>query len=113
MTASEPDSVTLEEARRLLASGDAVLVDVREPDEWEAGHAREALHHPIGDLDPTALPPGVEIITTCRSGGRGVRAAATLRDAGLRARSLDGGMRAWHESGNRLVRDDGSPGSVS
>jgi len=113
VTASEPAPVTLEDARRLLESGGVVLVDGREPHEWEAGHAPEPLHHPIGNLDPSTLPPDVEIITTCRSGGRGAPAAAALCDAGLPARNLDGGMRGWQESGHALERGDGSPGSVS
>ncbi|MFL6146168.1 MAG: rhodanese-like domain-containing protein [Pseudonocardiaceae bacterium] len=65
------EPITLDEARKLIASGAAVLVDVREQHEWDAGHAPEAVHMPIGELDPAALPPDVPIVTTCRSGGRG------------------------------------------
>ncbi|MCD2192094.1 rhodanese-like domain-containing protein [Actinomycetospora endophytica] len=99
------------DARRRLDSGEAVLVDVREPSEWEAGHASGALHRPLADLDPAEFA-GRSVITTCRGGGRGTRAAEALTDAGVDAANLGGGLRAWSEAGGALVRDDGSPGGL-
>ena len=99
------------EARRRLDAGDAVLVDVRERDEWDAGHAPDALHRPLGDLDPAEFA-GRSVVTTCRGGGRGTRAADALTAAGVDAVSLGGGLRAWAEDGGAIVRDDGSPGSL-
>jgi rhodanese-related sulfurtransferase len=99
------------DARRRLEAGEAVLVDVREPDEWAAGHAPDAVHRPLGDLDPTEFA-GRSVITTCRGGGRGTRAAEALAAAGVDAANLDGGLRAWSEQGGALVRDDGSPGAL-
>ena len=104
MTEIPPD-----EARRRLDAGEAVLVDVREPDEWAAGHAPGALHRPLDALDPAEFA-GRSVITTCRGGGRGGRAAAALADAGVASASLAGGLRAWSDDGGALVRDDGSPG---
>ena len=52
------------------------------------------------------------VITTCRGGGRGSRAAGALEEAGVDAVSLGGGLRAWSEDGGAIVRDDGSPGSL-
>ena len=98
-------------ARRRIEAGEAVLVDVREPDEWAAGHVPDAVHRPLNDLDPAEFA-GRSVITTCRGGGRGGRAAETLTEAGVDARSLDGGLRAWEESGGALVRDDGTPGAL-
>jgi rhodanese-related sulfurtransferase len=114
---SSPDQfstepIGLDEARTLLNSGTAILLDVREQHEWDAGHAIEAVHMPIGELDAAALPPGTQIITTCRFGGRGARAAAVLAEAGLAARSLDGGMRGWRDAGLPLESAYGGPGSV-
>ncbi len=114
---SSPDQITadpigLDEARRLITSGAAVLVDVREQHEWDAGHAAEAVHMPIGELDAAAFPPGTPIVTTCRSGGRGSRAAVTLLEAGLPARNLAGGMRAWRDAGLPLESSDGGAGTV-
>jgi rhodanese-related sulfurtransferase len=99
------------EARRRIDAGEAVLVDVREPHEWEAGHAPDAVHRPLGSLDPAEFA-GRSVITTCRGGGRGSRAAEALEEAGVDAASLAGGLRAWSEGGGPVVRDDGSPGAL-
>lgn len=114
---SSPDQITtepigLDEARRLITSGAAVLVDVREQHEWDAGHAAEAVHMPLGELEAAALPPGTQIVTTCRSGRRGSRAAAVLVEAGLPARNLTGGMRGWRDAGLPLESAEGEAGSV-
>ena len=99
------------EARRRIDAAEAVLVDVREPEEWDAGHAPDALHRPLGTLDPTEFA-GRSVITTCRGGGRGSRAADALGAAGVDALSLRGGLRAWSEDGGAILRDDGSPGGL-
>lgn len=110
MSSTDPaGDISLDEARKLLDAGEAVLVDVREPHEWEAGHAPQARHIPLAELDPAQLPTGTQVITTCRSGGRGKRAAQTLTQAGLTARNLNGGMRGWHQAGLPL---EGEPGTV-
>jgi rhodanese-related sulfurtransferase len=98
------------EARRRIDAG-AVLVDVRGSAEWDAGHAPDALHRPLSDLDPAEFA-GRSVITTCRGGGRGSRAAEALHEAGVDAVSLHGGLRAWAEDGGAIVRDDGSPGGL-
>lgn len=112
MSSPDPADVSLDEARALLRSNTAILLDVREQHEWDAGHAAEAVHMPIGELDPAALPPGTQIIITCRSGGRGTRATAALVRAGLPARNLIGGMRGWQQAGLPLESSEGVPGSV-
>ncbi|MGH3912851.1 MAG: rhodanese-like domain-containing protein [Pseudonocardiaceae bacterium] len=111
---SSPDSanVSLDEARALLRANAAILVDVREQHEWDAGHATEAVHMPIRELDADALPPETQIIITCRSGGRGTRATAALIEAGLPARNLTGGMRGWRSAGLPLESADGGAGTV-
>jgi rhodanese-related sulfurtransferase len=106
MTEIDPD-----EARRRLAAGEAVLVDVREPAEWAAGHAPDSLHRPLAELDPGEFA-GRTVVTTCRGGGRGGRAAEQLAAAGVDAANLAGGLRAYTEHGGSLVRDDGSPGTL-
>ena len=99
------------EARRRIDAGEAVLVDVRELEEWDAGHAPNAMHRPLGTLDPAEFV-GQSVITTCRGGGRGSRAATALNEAGVDAVGLDGGLRNWSEAGGAIVRDDGSPGDL-
>lgn len=100
------------EAARLAGTGQALLLDVREPAEWERGHAPGALHLPLGDLDPSAVPADRPVIAVCRSGNRSGAAAAVLARAGRDARNLTGGMTAWAAQGLPVVRPDGSPGEI-
>jgi rhodanese-related sulfurtransferase len=101
-------------ADEAAALDDAVLVDVRETDEWRAGHAPSAQHIPLGRLANHApkLPKNRRIICICRSGNRSAQATLTLRDAGLDAVNLEGGMRAWAAAGLPVVDDRRRPGSV-
>lgn len=89
-------SVSPEEAREALR-GQAVLVDVREPHEWRAGHVPGAIHIPLGKL-PTSLkrlPKGKDVYVICQSGMRSRQAVAHLRKAGIEAKDVKGGMAAW------------------
>ena len=92
----------------------AVLLDVREDDEWTAGHAPDAVHVPLGRVGEAASRfAGQEVLTVCRSGARSGRAAKTLAAAGVKVHNVAGGMSAWASAGLPVVRDDGSPGRVS
>ena len=93
----------------------AFLLDVRNPDEWEAGHAPAATLVPLGVLaDRVAeLPTDRRIVVVCRSGGRSARAAEALVGAGYDAVNLIGGMQAWAELGLPVVTDAGGPGAVA
>ena len=86
-------------AHALIAESGATLIDVREDDEWAAGHAPDAVHVRLGDLDPAAYPPEQKLVVVCRSGARSSTAVAALTDAGRAAHNLSGGMKAWHEDG--------------
>ncbi len=92
----------------------ATLVDVREPDEWAAGHAQGAHHIPLAQLGQRQreLPADRPVITVCRSGARSARAATLLAGQGRDATNLRGGMRAWAAAGLPVVATDGSPGAV-
>ena len=107
-----PVDLTPHQAHRLVADG-AVLVDVREHDEWQAGHAPGALHVPLASLNLDDVPSDAVIVAVCRSGARSKRAVAALHRAGRRAHNLAGGMHAWHRAGLGVVRDDGTPGSIA
>jgi rhodanese-related sulfurtransferase len=87
---------------------DVHLLDVREDDEWAAGHAPGAQHVPLGDLPDRIgeLPEG-EVHVICRSGGRSARAAAWLNENGVDAVNVDGGMGAWQDAGRPMVADTG------
>lgn len=100
-------------AHQLTSDGTATLLDVRETDEWTAGHAPQAAHIPLGDLDPAAFRPDQELIAVCRSGRRSDKAAQRLRAAGLTVHNLTGGMQAWAAAGLPVRRADGTPGTVA
>lgn len=92
---------------------DTVLVDVREPDEWNAGHAPGATHVPLSKVGADTVPTATTILCVCRSGGRSGQATAVLRAAGLNAINVTGGMNAWNAAGLPVACDDGSPGTVA
>jgi rhodanese-related sulfurtransferase len=107
-----PTDTTPADAARLAADGAAVLLDVREPGEWAAGHAGAATHVPLGQLRADSVPSDTVIVAVCRSGARSEQAAQALRGAGFDARNMTGGMQAWARAGLPVVRDDGTPGAV-
>ena len=96
------------------SSAENVLLDVREADEWEAGHAARAQWIPLGELERARfkLPMNRRIVCVCRSGARSARATESLIAWGFEASNMEGGMKAWAASGLPVVRDDGSPGAV-
>ncbi|MBK5222832.1 MAG: rhodanese-like domain-containing protein [Acidimicrobiia bacterium] len=93
------------------AEGD-VLLDVREIDEWAAGHAPGATHVPLSRLTPDVVPSGTTVLCVCRSGGRSGKATEALREVGIDAVNVAGGMNTWAAAGLPVVRADGQPGTV-
>lgn len=89
-----------------------VLLDVREIDEWAAGHAPGARNVPLSGFRTDAVPAGTTVLCICRSGNRSARAVAALRGAGIDATNVAGGMGAWEAAGLPVVRDDGGRGIV-
>lgn len=108
-----PADVDPAEANRLSTEDGALLLDVREPGEWAAGHAPQATHMPLGALDPDRLPADRVVVAVCRSGNRSGAAARRLRSAGVDVRNLAGGMNAWAAAGLPVVRDGGKAGTVA
>lgn len=88
----------------------AWLLDVREHDEWAAGHAPQATHIPMGELGARTaeLPRDQEIYVICRSGGRSARAALALNGAGWQAVNVAGGMQDWAAAGRPMATDSGA-----
>lgn len=86
------------------------LLDVREDDEWAAGHAPGARHIPLGQLSGrSAEVPQDEIIyVICRSGSRSAMAAGALAGAGWQAVNVAGGMRDWATAGRPMQADSGT-----
>ncbi|MBA3418717.1 MAG: rhodanese-like domain-containing protein [Geodermatophilaceae bacterium] len=90
------------------------VLDVREDDEWAAGHIDGAIHIPLGELTGRLpeLPDADPLVVTCRGGGRSARATAYLQQIGIDAANLDGGMQAWSAAGRSMVSESGAPPTV-
>ncbi|MCE5290600.1 MAG: rhodanese-like domain-containing protein [Nocardiaceae bacterium] len=91
-----------------------VLLDVREDDEWQLGHAPGAVHIPIEDV-PARLDDvdiDAEIYVICRNGGRSRVVSQFLIELGYDVINVNGGMVAWQSAGREVVTDDGGPGAV-
>jgi rhodanese-related sulfurtransferase len=97
--------LTVAEARaRLAANPQALLIDVREDNEWEAGHASGAEHLGKGiierDIEARVPAPETELILYCGGGYRSALAADVLQRMGYRnVYSMAGGWKAWQEAG--------------
>ena len=93
----------------------AYLLDVREPDEWTAGHAPGAHHLPMMEIPArmAEVPTDVEVVVVCRSGGRSGQVVAYLMGNGWdNVRNLDGGMQSWSAAGRDVVSENGLPAHV-
>ncbi|WP_344865457.1 rhodanese-like domain-containing protein [Planomonospora alba] len=87
----------------------AFLLDVREHDEWRAGHAPTAVHIPLGELQARVaeIPGDVPVYVVCRVGGRSAHAAAWLNHVGREAINVGGGMQSWAFAGRPMVSENG------
>src|SRR4051794_35389052 len=108
---SLPLEVSVHDVPALLAQG-AALLDVRESEEWYAGHAPTAVHVPLRQLSLDTLPAGEPLLVVCHVGGRSAMATQALRRAGIPACNVAGGMEAWQRAGLPVVTDSGAPGAV-
>ncbi len=88
----------------------AWLLDVREDDEWAAGHVPGARHIPLGELGARTaeVPQGQAVFVICRSGARSGRAAQALTGAGWQAINVAGGMQDWAAAGRPMITDTGA-----
>jgi rhodanese-related sulfurtransferase len=113
VTPEPVQDVSAEDGHEIVEAG-GFLLDVREADEWEAGHAPEAVWIPMGELQARVdeLPRDRRIVAICRSGGRSHTVAGALLAAGYDAVNLDGGMRAWAAEDYDVVASDGLAGTV-
>lgn len=88
----------------------AYLLDVREDDEWDAGHAPGASHLPMMDI-PARLrdvPRDRDVVVVCRVGGRSGQVVNYLRRLGFEnVSNLEGGMISWAASGRPMVAESG------
>ena len=91
-----------------------VLLDVREDDEWQRGHAAGAQHIPMGEVPArlAEIDPGATLFVVCHLGGRSMRVAQYLAQNGYEPLNVSGGMQAWVEAGRSVVTDTGGAGTV-
>ncbi|PRC47707.1 sulfurtransferase [Mycobacterium sp. ITM-2017-0098] len=91
-----------------------VLLDVREDDEWQRGHAPGAQHIPMGDVPArmAEIDTEAQLFVVCHAGGRSQRVAQYLARNGYEPINVSGGMLAWAEVGRSVVTDAGAPGTV-
>ncbi|MDF2659728.1 MAG: rhodanese protein [Paenibacillus sp.] len=91
-------AITAKEVKERLEQGERLsILDVREPDEWEAGHIDGARHIPLGLIVQRhkELNPGKETIVVCRSGNRSGLACELLESMGYSVANMTGGMSQW------------------
>jgi rhodanese-related sulfurtransferase len=90
-----------------------VLLDVRENDEWQRGHAAGAQHIPMSEVPARIgeIDPGTKLFVVCQLGGRSLRVARYLARNGYAPINVNGGMQAWADAGRPVVID-GSAGTV-
>ena len=96
--------ISPEEAANKLQNKEAVIVDVRDKDEWDEGHIPHAIHLPRGtielDIEEKVPDPNAVIICHCGGGGRSALAAESLQKMGYKnVRSMAGGLKAWKAAG--------------
>jgi rhodanese-related sulfurtransferase len=86
------------------------LLDVRENDEWAAGHAPDAVHVRLGELAARTdeVPRDREVYVICRSGARSAYAAQALADAGWNTVNVADGMTGWAVAGRPMISETGA-----
>jgi len=104
--------ISVDEASQKLSNDDYVFVDVRDSAELETGKIPTSIHahrgglefalDPMSNLKNEALVAGKTLVMICGSGGRAALATKLALDFGHNALCLEGGMKAWKESGAPL-----------
>ena len=96
--------ISPQDAAAKLKSGEAVIVDVRDKDEWDEGHIPGAMHMSRGaielDIEEKVPDTNAMIICHCGGGGRGALATESLQKMGYKnVRNMPGGFKAWKAAG--------------
>ena len=102
---SIPTVAVTDLAASLAARPDALVVDVREPDEYAAGHVPGAVSMPLSTVPVRhhELPRDRTVHLICQAGGRSAQAATWLAKQGYQVANVTGGPGAWVSQGNRVV----------
>ncbi|GAA4934787.1 rhodanese-related sulfurtransferase [Nonomuraea thailandensis] len=101
--------MTVPEIEATAVPADAYLLDVREQDEWLAGHAPEAVHIPMTQIQGRVdeVPADRTVYVVCRVGGRSMNVTAWLNQLGRDAVNVGGGMQAWESASKPMVSETG------
>src|SRR5271166_134664 len=100
---ADPGEIAHEELAEALKSKSCILVDVREPHEFSAGHVPGSVNHPLSRFDPHRLPADEKVVLICGAGKRSASALSRARAAGLAAvRHYPGGVMGWRRAGGDL-----------
>jgi rhodanese-related sulfurtransferase len=93
---SKSETIGIEEARREIAGGDALAIDVRSAEEWGTGHVPGAIHLPEGELPADdQVESGSRLMIIARDGKVAIRAASRLSEQGYDAIAVEGDMDDW------------------
>ena len=111
---AEIPTIDVRTAEAEQAAG-ALILDVREADEWNAGHALGAMWIPMSEITERhgELPTEQDILVICKSGGRSATVTEALNAWGYTAKNIAGGSMAWASEGLAFIDDDGQPGTVA
>ena len=104
-------SISPQRAKQLLGEG-ALLIDIREPDEYAREHIPQARLRPVSSLQssPIEVDPGAQVIFHCKSGGRTTANATRLAAAtNCEGYILEGGFEAWKRAGLPITTDSKQP----
>ncbi|MFG3437692.1 rhodanese-like domain-containing protein [Nonomuraea sp. NPDC047897] len=107
--------MTVPEIEADKVPADAFLLDVRELQEWVAGHAPEAVHIPMSEIQGRVaeVPEDRQVYVVCRVGGRSLQVAAWLNQLGRDAVNVGGGMQSWAFARRPMVSETGQPPFVA
>ena len=105
---SQVPAVQPEELPATLPGEGSALLDVREHNEWAAGHAPGAVHIPMAEIPQRLddIPEAEQVYVICRSGGRSARVTAYLNANGWDAMNVERGMNGWSAIGRSMVSED-------
>jgi len=104
MSGMNPVEVDIEQLEKAQAEG-TPLVDVRELDEYVAGHVPGAVFLPMSEIAERVdeVPADGKVLVICHLGGRSLKVVTWLRQQGVDAWSVEGGTKAWADSGRQIV----------
>ena len=92
-----------------IATGEVLVLDVREVDEFTYGRIPTAINNPLSEFDMTRVPRDIDVIVVCRSGARSARVCEALDSEYPRLFNLHGGMKAWSSLGFEMASDTDIP----